>query len=71
MMAVSQYKVAQLTQDDHPYLERVRSSRYLCPRRVGTRHGLPIRRSRGQAIDQIVQSLSNMSGTIFIFKRTA
>ena len=72
MMAVSQYKVVQLTQDDHPYLERVQEL-------VDTyaRDGWELvtafqsEGARGQAIDQMVQSLSNMSGTIFIFKRAA
>jgi hypothetical protein len=72
MMAVSQYKVAQLIQDDHPYLERVQEL-------VDTyaRDGWELvtafqaEGARGQAIDQMVQSLSNTAGTIFIFKRAA
>ena len=72
MMAMSQYKVAQLTQDDRPYLERVQEL-------VDTyaRDGWELVTAfqaegvRGQAIDQMVQSLSNTAGTIFIFKRAA
>ena len=72
MMAVSQYKVAQLTQDDHPYLERVQELL-----ETHARDGWELvtafhsEGTQGQAIDQMVQSLSNITSTIFIFKRAA
>ena len=72
MLAVSQYKVAQLTPNDSPYLERVqqllethaRDGWELVTAFQGDGAG-------GQAVDQMVQSLSNMRNTIFIFTRAA
>jgi hypothetical protein len=72
MLAVSQYKVTQLTPDDHPYLEQVqhlldthaRDGWELVTAFQGEGAG-------GQAVDQMVQSLSNMTRTLFIFKRAA
>jgi hypothetical protein len=72
MLAVSQYKVAQLTPDDRPYLEQVQHLLDTHARDgwelVTAFHdeGAP-----GQAVDQMVQSLSNRTSTIFIFKRAA
>jgi hypothetical protein len=72
MLAVSQYKVAQLTPDDRPYLAQVqelldthaRDGWELVTAFQGEGAG-------GQAVDQMVQSLSSMTSIIFIFKRAA
>ena len=72
MVAMSQYKVAQLPLDDRPYLEQVqqlldthaRDGWELVTAFQGEGAGR-------QAVDQMVQSLSNMTSTIFIFKRAA
>jgi hypothetical protein len=72
MIAVSQYKVAQLTPDDHPCLDRVQ---HLLD--AHAREGwelvtaLQFDGAGGQSVDQMIQSLSNMTSTVFIFKRAA
>jgi hypothetical protein len=72
MLAVSQYKVAQLIPDDCPYLEQVQ---HLLD--THARDGWELVTAfqcegvGGQAVDQMVQSLSSMTSTIFIFKRAA
>jgi hypothetical protein len=72
MIAVSPYKVAQLTPDDRPCLEQVQ---HLLDEH--TREGwelvtaFPFAGAGGQADDQMIQSLSNMTSTVFIFKRAA
>ena len=72
MIAVSPYKVAQLTPDDRPCLEQVQ---HLLDEHA--REGwelvtaFPFAGAGGQAVDQMIQSLSNMTSTVFIFKRAA
>jgi len=72
MIAMSQYKVAQLTPDDRPCLEQVQ---HLLDEHV--REGWELvtafqsEGAVGQPVDQMVQSLSNMTSTIFIFKKAA
>jgi hypothetical protein len=72
MLAVNQYKVTQLTPDDRPYLEQVQ---HLLD--THARDGWELvtafqgEGAAGQAVDQMVQSLSNRTSTIFIFKRVA
>lgn len=72
MIAVSRYKVAQLTPDDRPRLEQVQS---LLDEHA--REGWELvtafqsEGTVGQQVDQMVQSLSNMTSTIFIFKKAA
>jgi hypothetical protein len=72
MLAVSQYKVAQLSPDDRPYLEQVQ---HLLD--THARDGWELvtafkgEGAEAQAVDQMVQSLSNRTSTIFIFKRAA
>ena len=72
MLAVSQYKVAQLTPDDRPYLDRVQS---LLDEHA--REGwelvtaLQFEGTVEPPADQMIQSLSNTTSTVFIFKRAA
>ena len=72
MTAVSPYKVVQLTPDNRPCLEQVQ---HLLDEHA--REGwelvtaLQFAGAGEQAVDQMIQSLSNMTSTIFIFKRTA
>jgi len=72
MIAVSPYKVAQLTPDDRPCLEQVQ---HLLDDHA--REGwelvtaFPFDGAGGQPGDQMIQSLSNMTSTVFIFKRAA
>ena len=72
MIAVSPYKVAQLTPDDRPCLEQVQ---HLLDEHA--REGwelvtaFPFAGAEEQAGDQMIQSLSNMTSTVFIFKRAA
>jgi hypothetical protein len=72
MLAVSQYKVTQLTLDDRPYLEQVQHLLDTHARDgwelVTAFHSAGV---EGQAVDPMVQSLSNRTSTIFIFKRAA
>jgi hypothetical protein len=69
MMAVSQYKVVQLTPDDRPRLDQVQ---HLLDEHA--REGwelvtaLQFEGALGQAVDQMTQSLSNTTNTMFIFK---
>ena len=71
MIAVSQYKVAQLTPDDR-CLDQVQHlldehaqegwelvTAFQCEGAVG------------QPVDQMIRSFSNMTSTVFIFKRAA
>jgi hypothetical protein len=69
---MSQYKVAQLTLDDRPYLEQVQ---HLLDTHVQDGWEL-VTAFHGegaavQAVDPMVQSLSNRASTIFIFKKAA
>ena len=72
MIAVSQYKVAQLTPDDCPSLDRVQ---HLLDEHA--REGwelvtaLQFEEAVGQQVDQMIHSLSNTTSTVFIFKRAA
>jgi hypothetical protein len=72
MMAVSRYKVAQLTPDDRPRLEQVQS---LLDEHA--REGwelvtaLQFEGAAEPPADQMIQSLSNTTSTVFIFKRVA
>ena len=72
MIAVSPYKVTQLTPDDRPCLEQVQ---HLLDDHA--REGwelvtaFPFDGAGGQPGDQMIQSLSNMTSTVFIFKRAA
>jgi Domain of unknown function (DUF4177) len=72
MIAVSQYKVTQLTPNDRPYLDKVQ---HLLDEHA--REGwelvtaFPFAGAGGQVGDQMIQSLSNMTSTVFIFKRAA
>src|SRR5262245_19699378 len=72
MIAVSQYKVARLTPDDHPCLDSVQ---HLLD--AHAREGWELVTAfqfdgaGGQSVDQMIQSLSNMTSTVFIFKRAA
>jgi hypothetical protein len=72
MIAVSQYKVAQLIPDDRPCLEQVQSLL-----EEHAREGWELvtafqsEGAVGQPVDQMIQSLSNMTSTIFIFKKAA
>ena len=72
MLAVRQYKVAQLPPGEPSYLEQIQDLL-----ETHARDGWELvtafqaEGARGQAIDQMVQSLSNTAGTIFIFKRAA
>ena len=72
MIAVSQYKVAQLTPDDRPCLEQVQ---HLLDEHA--REGwelvtaLQFEGVVEQPADQTIRSLSNMTSTVFIFKKAA
>ena len=72
MIAVNQYKVAQLTPDDRPYLDQVQ---HLLDEHA--REGwelvtaLQFEGAIGQPVDQMIQSFSNTTSTVFIFKRAA
>lgn len=72
MMAVSRYKVVQLTPDDRPRLEQVQ---HLLDEHA--REGwelvtaLQFEGAVAPPADQMVQSLSNTTSTAFIFKRAA
>ena len=72
MIAVNQYKVAQLTPDDRPYLDQVQ---HLLDEHAQEGWELvtafPFAGAGGQASDQMIQSLSNTASTVFIFKRAA
>jgi len=72
MIAVSQYKVAQLTPDDRPSLDQVQD---LLDEH--TQEGwelvtaLQFEGEVGQSVDQMIRSFSNTTSTVFIFKRAA
>ena len=72
MIAMSQYKVAHLTPDERPYSEQVQ---HLLDGHA--RDGWELvtafqyEGAKEQAVDQMTQSLSHLSNTLFIFKRTA
>ena len=72
MIAVSQYKVAQLTPNDRPSLDQVQ--------RLLDEHAregwelvtaLQFEGAVEPPVDQMIQSLSNTTSTLFIFKRPA
>jgi len=72
MIAVSQYKVAQLTPDDHSCLDQVQ---HLLDEHA--REGWELvtafqfEGAVAPSADQMIQSLSNTTSTVFIFRRTA
>jgi Domain of unknown function (DUF4177) len=72
MIAVSQYKVAQLTPDNRSCLDQVQ---HLLDEHA--REGwelvtaFPCEGAVGQPVDQMIRSLSNTTSTVFIFKRAA
>jgi len=72
MIAVNQYKVAQLTPDDRPMLDQVQ---HLLD--AHAREGwelvtaLQCEGVVEQPVDQMTRSLSNTTSTVFIFKRAA
>ena len=72
MIAVSQYKVAQLTPDDRPSLDHIQ---HLLD--AHAQEGwelvtaLQFAGMRGRPVDPMIQSLSNTTSTVFIFKRAA
>ena len=72
MIAVNQYKVAQLTPDDRPSLDQVQ---HLLDEHA--REGwklvtaLQCEGAVEQPVDQMTRSLSNTTSTVFIFKRAA
>ena len=72
MIAMHQYKVAQLTPDERPYLAQVQ---HLLDGHARDGWELvtafPHEGAQEQAVDQMTQSLSRLSNTLFIFKRTA
>jgi hypothetical protein len=72
MIAVSQYKVAQLTPDDCPSLEHVQ---HLLDEHAQDGWelvaALPFAGAGGRPVDQMIRSLSNTTSTVFIFKRAA
>ena len=72
MIAVSQYKVAQLTPDDHPCLDQVQ---HLLDEHAQEGWELvtafPFEGAVGRSVDQMIRSLSNTTSTVFIFKRAA
>jgi hypothetical protein len=72
MIAVSQYKVAQLTPANCSSLEEVQN--------LLDEHAqegwelvtaLQFEGAAGQSVDQMIRSLSNTTSTVFIFKRAA
>jgi hypothetical protein len=72
MMALHQYKVIPLTPDERPYLEQVQHlldghARDGWELVTAFRH----EGAQAQAVDQMRQSLSQPSSTLFIFKRPA
>jgi hypothetical protein len=72
MLAVSQYKVAQLTPDDRPSLEHVQ---HLLDEHAQDGWelvtALQFAGAGGRPVDQMIRSLSNTTSTVFIFKRAA
>ena len=72
MIAVSPYKVAQLTSEDCPCLEHVQ---HLLDEHA--REGwelvtaLQFEGAIGPPVDQMIHSFSNTTSTVFIFKRAA
>ena len=72
MIAVSQYKVAQLTPDDRPCLEQVQ---HLLDEHAQEGWelvtALQFEGAVEHPLDQMIRSLSNTTSTVFIFKRAA
>ena len=72
MIAVSQYKVAQLTPDDRPSLDQIQ---HLLDEHAQAGWelvtALHFEGSRGRPVDQMIHSLSNTTSTVFIFKKAA
>ena len=72
MIAVSQYKVAQLTPDDHSCLDQVQ---HLLDEHAQEGWelvtALQFDGVGGQSVDRMIQSFSNTTSTVFIFKRAA
>jgi hypothetical protein len=72
MIGVSQYKVAQLTLDSRPYVDQVQE--LLAEHAQGGWElitALQFNGEAGEAVDQMIGSLSNTTSTVFIFKRAA
>ena len=72
MIAVSQYKVAQLTPDNCPCLDQVQ---HLLDEHAQEGWelvtALQFEGAVEQPVDQMIRSLSNTTSTVFIFKRAA
>jgi hypothetical protein len=72
MLAVSQYKIAHLTPDDRPSLDRVQ---HLLDEYAQEGWELvtafPFAGALSQPVDQTIHSFSNVTSTLFIFKRPA
>src|SRR4029434_3482610 len=72
MIAVSPYKVAQLTPEDRPCLEQVQ---HLLDEHAQEGWelvtALQFEGAIGQPVDQMIPSFSNTTSTVFIFKRAA
>ena len=72
MIAVSQYKVAQLTPDDRPSLEHIQ---HLLDEHAQDGWelvtALQFAGAGGRPVDQMIRSFSNTTSTVFIFKRAA
>ena len=75
MIAVSPYKVAQLTPNDRPCLDNVLHLQHLLDEHAQEGWelvtALQFEGAIGQPVDQMIQSLSNTTSTVFIFKRAA
>ena len=72
MIAVSQYKVAQLTPDEHSCLDQVQ---HLLDEHAQEGWELvtafQYEGAVGQPVDQMIRSFSNTTSSVFIFKRAA
>ena len=74
MIAVSPYKVAQLTPDDRPCLEQVQHLLDEHAREgweLVTSFQCQYEGTAAQPVDEMTRSLSNPTSTAFIFKRAA
>ena len=74
MIAVSQYKVVQLTPDERPHLEQVQHLLDTYAREgweLVTSFQCQYEGTAAQPVDEMTRSLSNPTSTAFIFKRAA
>ena len=74
MIAVSQYKVVQLTLDERPHLEQVQLLLDAQAREgweLVTTFPFQYEGAVAQPVDEMTRSLSNPTSTAFIFKRAA